>query len=66
MIPDGPEDPRRGLLGNYPSLKDLDQGDLKFNVDFRSVYATILQNWMDTPSKPILGNQFPTFPILKA
>jgi uncharacterized protein (DUF1501 family) len=55
-----------GLLGNYPSLKDLDQGDLKFNVDFRSVYATILQNWMDTPSKPILGNQFPTFPILKA
>jgi uncharacterized protein (DUF1501 family) len=55
-----------GLLGNHPSLKDLDQGDLKFNVDFRSVYATILQNWMDTPSKPILGNQFPTFPILKA
>jgi uncharacterized protein (DUF1501 family) len=55
-----------GLLGNYPSLKDLDQGDLKFNVDFRSVYATILQNWLDTPSKPILGNQFPTFPILKA
>ena len=55
-----------GILGTHPSLKDLDQGDLKFNVDFRSVYATILQNWMDTPSKPILGNQFPTFPILKA
>ncbi len=55
-----------GLLGNHPSLKDLDQGDLKFNVDFRSVYATILQNWMDTPSKPILGSQFQTFPILKA
>jgi uncharacterized protein (DUF1501 family) len=55
-----------GLLGNHPSLKDLDQGDLKFNTDFRSVYATILQNWLDTPSKPILGSQFPTFPILKA
>jgi uncharacterized protein (DUF1501 family) len=55
-----------GLLGKYPSLKDLDQGDLKYNVDFRSVYATILQNWMDTPSKPILGDQFPTFPILEA
>ena len=39
---------------------DLDAGDLKYQVDFRSVYATILQNWMDTPSKPILGNQFPT------
>jgi uncharacterized protein (DUF1501 family) len=55
-----------GMLGNHPSLKDLDQGDLKYNTDFRSVYATILQNWMDTPSKPILGSQFPTFPILKA
>jgi uncharacterized protein (DUF1501 family) len=55
-----------GLLGNHPSLKDLDQGDLKYNTDFRSVYATILQNWLGTPSKPILGSQFPTFPILTA
>jgi hypothetical protein len=29
-------------------------------------YATILQNWMDTPSKPILGSQFATLPILRA
>ena len=52
-----------GLLGKYPSLTDLDAGDLKYQVDFRSVYATILQNWMDTPSKPILGNQFPTMDV---
>jgi uncharacterized protein (DUF1501 family) len=55
-----------GLLGKHPSLTDLDSGDLKYNTDFRSVYATILQNWMDTPSKPILGSQFPTLPILRA
>jgi uncharacterized protein (DUF1501 family) len=55
-----------GLLGRYPSLTDLDQGDLKYNVDFRNVYATILQNWMNTPSKPVLGQQFQTFPILRA
>ena len=55
-----------GLLGRHPSLTDLDGGDLKFNTDFRSVYATILQNWMDTPSKPILGSQLPTLPILRA
>jgi uncharacterized protein (DUF1501 family) len=55
-----------GLLGRYPSLTDLDAGDLKYNTDFRSVYATILQNWMDTPSKPILGNQFPTMSVLRA
>jgi uncharacterized protein (DUF1501 family) len=55
-----------GLLGRYPSLTDLDQGDLKYNTDFRSVYATVLQNWLGTPSKPILGQQFPTLPVLKA
>lgn len=54
-----------GLLGRYPSLTDLDHGDLKYNTDFRGVYATILQNWMETPSKPILGQQFQTLPILR-
>jgi uncharacterized protein (DUF1501 family) len=50
---------KQGLLGKYPSLTDLDQGDLKYNVDFRSVYATVLQNWLDTPSKPILRAAVP-------
>jgi uncharacterized protein (DUF1501 family) len=48
------------VVGKHPSLTDLDQGDLKFHIDFRSVYATVLQNWLDTPSKPILGQQYPT------
>jgi len=59
-------DIRQGLIGRYPSLTDLDQGDLKFLIDFRSVYATILQNWLGTPSKPILGEQFPLLPLVKA
>ena len=57
---------KAGLYGKHPSLTTLNNGDLIYNTDFRSVYATILQNWMETPSKPILGSQFPTFPILKA
>jgi uncharacterized protein (DUF1501 family) len=57
---------RQGLVGRHPSLADLDQGDLKYLVDFRSVYATILQNWLETPSKPILGDQFPLLPLVKA
>jgi uncharacterized protein (DUF1501 family) len=57
---------RQGLVGAHPSLTDLDQGDLKYRIDFRSVYATILQNWLQTPSKPILGDQFPLLPIVKA
>ncbi len=56
---------KTGLAGKYPSLTQLDQGDLKWNTDFRSVYATILEKWLDTPSKPILGNQFQTLPLLK-
>jgi uncharacterized protein (DUF1501 family) len=55
-----------GLVGNHPSFQDLDQGDLKYAIDFRSVYATVLQNWLQTPSKPILGQQFPTLDALKA
>ncbi|MGI9013488.1 MAG: DUF1501 domain-containing protein [Phycisphaerales bacterium] len=47
-----------GLLGNHPSLTDLDSGDLKFNVDFRSIYAGILEDWMKAPSKEILGQAF--------
>ncbi|HEY7089792.1 MAG TPA: DUF1501 domain-containing protein [Tepidisphaeraceae bacterium] len=57
---------KQPLAGRHPSLTDLDQGDVKFNTDFRSVYATVLQNWLDTPSKPILGGQFPTLNVLKA
>lgn len=54
-----------GLAGRYPSLTDLDQGDLKFSTDFRSVYATVLQRWLDTPSRPILGGQFPLMNLLR-
>jgi uncharacterized protein (DUF1501 family) len=52
---------RAGLLGHYPSLapQDLFQGDIKYNVDFRSVYAGVLENWLKTKSAPILGRQFP-------
>ena len=55
-----------GIFGKHPSLTDLDQGDLKFTTDFRSVYASVLQNWLDAPSKPILGGQFPTLPVVRA
>jgi uncharacterized protein (DUF1501 family) len=56
----------QGVVGNHPSLTDLTMGDLRFGIDFRSVYASILQNWMETSSKPILGQQFPTLPLLRA
>jgi len=35
-----------GVVGAHPSLTNLDQGDLKFKIDFRSVYADVLGSWM--------------------
>ena len=49
---------RPGVLGHHPSLTDLDQGDLKYNVDFRSVYAGILEDWMGANSQNVLGDSF--------
>ncbi|MEP7249316.1 MAG: DUF1501 domain-containing protein [Spartobacteria bacterium] len=53
-----------GLFGKYPSLTDLDSGDLKFNTDFRSVYATVLEDWLHAPSEKVLGRKFPTLPLV--
>ena len=47
-----------GLTGSYPSLDDLQDGDLKMTVDFRRVYATLLQDWLGLPSKGALGGAF--------
>ncbi|HEY0009334.1 MAG TPA: DUF1501 domain-containing protein, partial [Tepidisphaeraceae bacterium] len=56
---------KAGIVGKHPSLTDLDSGDLKFNIDFRNIYATVLQDWLETPSKPVLGQQFKTIPIFR-
>jgi uncharacterized protein (DUF1501 family) len=53
-----------GLFGQYPSLNNLNSGDLAYNVDFRSVYATILDRWLRAPSKEVLGRQFPLLGIV--
>ena len=37
-----------GVIGELPSLTDLDDGDLKFKIDFRQVYAAVLKDWLKT------------------
>jgi uncharacterized protein (DUF1501 family) len=39
-------------------LSDLDEGDLKFTVDFKSVYATLLHNWLVADDEKILGQKY--------
>jgi uncharacterized protein (DUF1501 family) len=53
-----------GLYGDHPSLDDLDNGDIKFNVDFRSVYSTLVEKWFARPSQGIIAGTFPTMPLL--
>ncbi|MEI6491443.1 MAG: DUF1501 domain-containing protein [Verrucomicrobiota bacterium] len=51
---------KAGLYGTTPSLTELHDGDVVHNVDFRSVYATVLKNWLKVPVEPILHHSFPT------
>jgi uncharacterized protein (DUF1501 family) len=47
-----------GIVGEHPSLKELDSGDLKYALDFRRVYATLLDSWLHCDSKAVLGGKF--------
>lgn len=48
-----------GLYGNQPSLKDLQDGDMKHSVDYRSVYTTIARRWWGTKTDFLSGGPFP-------
>jgi uncharacterized protein (DUF1501 family) len=53
-----------GIVGDAPDLGNLDNGNLRFMTDFRSVYATVLEGWLQADSTSILGQRFATLPIL--
>jgi uncharacterized protein (DUF1501 family) len=56
---------KAGLHGPYPNLRDLDEGgDPKFALDFRRVYATLLDPWLGCPSAKVLGEKFDPLPLL--
>ncbi|HEY8659003.1 MAG TPA: DUF1501 domain-containing protein [Hanamia sp.] len=48
----------KGLLNAMSDLNNLNQGDLKHTVDFKSVYATLLNRWLGADDKEILGKQY--------
>lgn len=48
-----------GLYGAYPSLTDIDRnGDLKYEVDFRSVYFTLIDRWLAGDAKGVLARTY--------
>ena len=48
----------KGMLNAMPDLSNLEEGDLKHSVDFKNVYATILNKWLNADDKKILNNQY--------
>ncbi len=51
---------KSGLIGEHPSLAAdrLVDGDLQFGIDFRSVYADLLETWLGIPPGPIVGAEY--------
>lgn len=53
-----------GMHGAHPSLTALDQyGNLVPTVDFRQVYATVLDQWLKADSREVLGYNFTGLPL---
>ena len=58
---------RGGVYGETPSLESLDTtGNLKYTVDFRSVYQEILTSHLGADAKEVLGDVFDRVPFIKA
>lgn len=53
-----------GIHGAPPDLKKLTGNAPNFTTDFRRVYATVLQDWLDLPCKELLGGQFEPLKLL--
>jgi uncharacterized protein (DUF1501 family) len=53
-----------GIHGTAPDLVNLVDGDPVHTTDFRRIYATILERWLDCPSEPILGQRFAPLDLL--
>lgn len=48
----------KGFYNAAPDLSNLDKGDLIYQMDFRRIYATILEDWLEASPTSILGKQF--------
>ena len=54
-----------GLMGEHPSLTDLDDGDVKFHTDFRRVYAGVLSQWLGWDAAKLVGKEFAPLDVVE-
>ncbi|MCX8020596.1 MAG: DUF1501 domain-containing protein [Chitinophagaceae bacterium] len=57
---------QKGLLNPLPDLQQLDDGDLIYKVDFRNVYATVLNKWLKADDVKILGKKYDHLYFIKS
>ena len=55
----------KSIIGPQPNLTDLQDGDVKMAIDFRQVYATILDQWLDVRAHDVLAGEFEPLPLFK-
>ena len=54
-----------GLYGEQPSLTStIDSGNLKYDIDFRSVYQTLIRDWLQGDAASVLGATYPELPVI--
>jgi|HubBroStandDraft_6_1064221.scaffolds.fasta_scaffold00004_66 uncharacterized protein (DUF1501 family) len=53
-----------GLYGALPDLGSTNMGNVRYTIDFRSVYATVLERWLGRPSATVLDGVFEKLPVL--
>jgi uncharacterized protein (DUF1501 family) len=56
---------RAGLHGPYPDLEKLEDGDPKHAIDFRRVYASLLDGWLGCPAEKVLGEKFEPLEVVR-
>jgi uncharacterized protein (DUF1501 family) len=56
---------KAGVVGQHPSLTELEIGNLKHHTDFRQVYAAILDKWLGVSSKEVLGAKFEAADVIE-
>ncbi len=56
---------RAGVYNELIDLEKLSDGDVGFTIDFRQIYATILEDWLETDSELILNGRFDKLPLFK-
>ena len=49
---------QKGVINAAPDLANLDQGDLRHQLDFRGIYAAVLKDWLGADDTGILGTDF--------